>query len=172
MFGERVKKSRREESQEREMVRASHPLPSILAIFFTLSPNIEPVTSDDSRTTYQAPWSRTAWLKSCLLMHCHKSITDTLDTVKIAFDCFFPKGILENLSGDMRTAEWKMSPPTFQNAPPPLHVARLNLFMVVKRGLRCSRRKVNFRPFRYHQPRPPQGKALGTRLRYHRRIKV
>ena len=41
---------------------------------------------------------------------CDKSITDTLDTTKVA--C--AKGILENLSRGMRMAEWKMSPP-----PPP-----------------------------------------------------
>ena len=41
---------------------------------------------------------------------CDKSITDTLDTTKVA--C--AKGILENLSRGMRMAEWKMSP-----LPPP-----------------------------------------------------
>ena len=30
------------------------------------------------------------------------------------------KGVLENLSRGMHMAEWKMSSPMFQNAPPPL----------------------------------------------------
>ena len=54
-------------------------------------------------------------------MHCHKSITDTLDTVKMEKLLLVPtknaKGVLENLSRGMRMAEWKMSSPTsVQNA--------------------------------------------------------
>ena len=53
-----------------------------------------------------------------LLMHCHKSITDTLDTVKgqTLWRLLVPmnnaKGISENLSRGMRMANWKMSAPT------------------------------------------------------------
>ena len=51
-------------------------------------------------------------LNNCLLMHCHKSITDTLDAVIIAkrFASVNEqlKGILENLSRGMRMAGWKM----------------------------------------------------------------
>ena len=39
--------------------------------------------SDDSRTASESQWNRTCH-SDCLLMHCHKSITDTLNTVKIA----------------------------------------------------------------------------------------
>ena len=52
-----------------------------------------------------------------LLMHCHKSITDTLDTVKgqTLWRLLVPmnnaKGISENLSRGMRS-NWKMSAPT------------------------------------------------------------
>ena len=53
---------------------------------------------------------------------CDKSITDTLDTTKVA--C--AKGILENLSRGMRMAEWKMSPP-----PLPLHVSKRSVASVV-----------------------------------------
>ena len=54
-------------------------------------------------------------------MHCNKSITDTLDTVKMEKLLLVPtknaKGVLENLSRGMRMAEWKMSSPTsVQNA--------------------------------------------------------
>ena len=53
-------------------------------------------------------------LNNCLLMHCHKSITDTLATMKIAkrFACANEqrKGHLKkNLSRGMSMAEWKMS---------------------------------------------------------------
>ena len=65
-----------------------------------------------------------------LLMHCHKSITDTLDTVKgqTLWRLLVPmnnaKGILENLSRGMRMANWEMSAPSLpfphvQKAPPP-----------------------------------------------------
>ena len=50
---------------------------------------------------------------------CDKSITDTLDTTKVA--C--AKGILENLSRGMRMAEWKMSLP--------LHVLKRSAASVV-----------------------------------------
>ena len=54
-------------------------------------------------------------LNKCLLMHCHKSITDTLDAVIIAKRFASAneqlKGILENLSRGMRMAGWKMPPP-------------------------------------------------------------
>ena len=63
-------------------------------------------------------------LNNCLLMHCHKSITDTLDAVIIAKRFASAneqlKGILENLSRGMRMAGWKMPPPPtskFQNSP-------------------------------------------------------
>ena len=71
-------------------------------------------------------------LVNCLLIQCHKSITDTLDTVKIEkrFACANEqrkiKGHFGTSEGSMRIAEWKMSPfpppspLTFQNAPPPL----------------------------------------------------
>ena len=72
-------------------------------------------------------------LDNCILIHCHKSITDTLDTVKIEkrFACTNEqrkiKGHFGTSEGSMRIAEWKMSlfppppsPLTFQNAPPPL----------------------------------------------------
>ena len=53
-------------------------------------------------------------LNKCLLMHCHKSITDTLDAVIIAKRFASAneqlKGILENLSRGMRMAGWKMPP--------------------------------------------------------------
>ena len=45
------------------------------------------LSSDDSRTTQEAHWRRavrTAWTLNCILMRCHKSITDTLNTLKIA----------------------------------------------------------------------------------------
>ena len=72
-------------------------------------------------------------LNNCLLMHCHKSITDTLDAVIIAKRFASAneqlKGILENLSRGMRMAGWKMpphpTPPRFKtlrrlcNPPPP-----------------------------------------------------
>ena len=53
-----------------------------------------------------------------LLMHCHKSITDTLDTMKgqtlwrLVVPMNNAKGISENLSRGMRMANWKMSAPT------------------------------------------------------------
>ena len=67
-------------------------------------------------------------LNNYLLMHSHKSITDTIGTVRIVerFACAVEKqkkAILENLSRGMRMAEWKMStppPPPFQNALPQL----------------------------------------------------
>ena len=46
---------------------------------------------------------------SCLQMHCHKSIRDTLDTVLVPTKN--TKGVLKNLSRGMRMAEWKMSSP-------------------------------------------------------------
>ena len=64
-------------------------------------------------------------LNDCPLLHCHKSITDTLDAVKIAkrFACANEqhkiKGHFGTSEGSMRIAEWKMSL-TFQNVPPPL----------------------------------------------------
>ena len=62
-------------------------------------------------------------LNNCLLMHCHKSITDTLDAVIIAKRFASAneqlKGILENLSRCMRMARWKMPPP-----PPHLQVSK------------------------------------------------
>ena len=53
-------------------------------------------------------------LNTYLLMHCHKSITDPLETVKIAcvIKQFKAKGILENLGRGMRMAEWKINPST------------------------------------------------------------
>ena len=62
--------------------------------------------------------------------NCHKSITDTLDTVKgqTLWRLFVPmsnaRGILENLSRGMRMANWEMSAPPLpfphvQKAPPP-----------------------------------------------------
>ena len=74
-------------------------------------------------------------LNNCLLMHCHKSITDTLATMKIAkrFACANEqrKGHLKkNLRRGMSMAEWKMSalPPP---PPPPPHEfqqLRMHLF--------------------------------------------
>ena len=57
-------------------------------------------------------------LYNCLLMHCHKSIADALDTVKIGKGLLVPTknaiSILETLSKGMRIAECKMSPPRFK----------------------------------------------------------
>ena len=63
-------------------------------------------------------------LNNCLLMRCHKSITDTLATMKIAkrFACANEqrKGHLKkNLSRGMSMAEWKMS----ALPPPPPRIA-------------------------------------------------
>ena len=63
-------------------------------------------------------------LNNCLIMHCHKSITDALDNVKMAKRFACAKGLLKdivgNLSRDMRLALVFDEPPTFQTAPPPL----------------------------------------------------
>ena len=50
-----------------------------------------------------------AHLNNCLLMHCHKSIMNTL-----LVPMNNAKGILENLSRGMRMAEWKVNPPSFK----------------------------------------------------------
>ena len=62
-------------------------------------------------------------LNNCLVMYCHKSITDTLATMKTAkrFACANEqrKGLLKkNLSRGMTMAEWKMSA-----LPPPPRIA-------------------------------------------------
>ena len=64
-------------------------------------------------------------LNKCLLMHCHKSITDTPWTLlRLQRGLIVPKnyakGFLGNSSKGMRLALCTMRPPTFQNAPPPL----------------------------------------------------
>ena len=77
-------------------------------------------------------------LNNCLLIHCHKLITDTLDTVKIAkrFTCANEqhKGLYAWLG------EWVKDeppppppppPPTFQNAPPP-QLLVVNFFGLLK----------------------------------------
>ena len=53
-------------------------------------------------------------------MHCHNSITDTLDSVKIACANEQRKGHFEKFESGYALAEWKMSPTTCRNAPPPL----------------------------------------------------
>ena len=79
-------------------------------------------------------------LNNYLLVYCHKSITDTLDTVKIACANEQHNGILKNLRRGVRMSEWKMSPsprlipplpPTVQNAPPPLGLFALLLKKVI-----------------------------------------
>ena len=63
-------------------------------------------------------------LNNCLIMHCHKSITDTLDTVKIAkrFACAneLRKGHFEKFEYGYALGLVYDEPPTFQNALSPL----------------------------------------------------
>ena len=90
---------------------------------------IIPVTSATSERTFSALRRLKNYQRSTmkqdrlklmiyLLMHCHKSITDKLDTVKgqTLWRLLVPmnnaKGISENLSRGMLMANWKMSAPT------------------------------------------------------------
>ena len=100
-----------------------------------------PVTSATSERTFSALRRLKNYQRSTmkqdrlkimiyLLMHCHKSIRDTLDTVKgqtlwrLLVPMNIAKGILENLSRGMRMANWEMSAlppllsPHVQKAPP------------------------------------------------------
>ena len=85
------------------------------------------LSSDDSRTTWEAAMKHDR-LNNCLLMHCHKSITDTLDTVKIAksFACANKQRKIKGHFGTSEACSWvemSPSPPPphpSQNAPPPL----------------------------------------------------
>ena len=74
-----------------------------------------PVTLVTSERTFSA---LRRLKNNCPLMHCQKSITDTVDTVKIAKTLLVPtnnaKDILEKLSRGLRMAESKMSPPRFK----------------------------------------------------------
>ena len=50
-----------------------------------------------------------AHLNNCLLIHCHKSIMNTL-----LVPTNNAKGTLQNLSRGMHMAEWKVNPPSFK----------------------------------------------------------
>ena len=70
-----------------------------------------------------------------LLMLCHKSITDTLDTVKIACANEQRKGHFEKFEEGYAYVwvedELPPLPPTVQNAPPPLGLFALLLKKVI-----------------------------------------
>ena len=74
-------------------------------------------------------------LNNCQLMYCHKSITDTLDTVKVVCANEQRKGYFEKIW--LKECVWLSGrwapppPPLFQNAPPPLKV----YVFLIKKGL-------------------------------------
>ena len=72
-------------------------------------------------------------LNNYLLMHCHKSITGTLDTVKIACVNEQRKGHFEKFEEGYVYVwvEDEPPPPTGQNAPPPLGLFALLLKKVI-----------------------------------------
>ena len=76
-----------------------------------------PVTSATSERVFSALRRLENYPRSTLL-HCHKTFTDTLDTVNIACANEQRKGHFEKLRRGVRMAEWKMSP-----SPPP-HVSK------------------------------------------------
>ena len=99
-------------------------------------------------------------------MHCHKSITDTLDAVIIAKRFASAneqlKGILENLSRGMRMAGWKMppipTPPRLKtlrrlcNPPPPPPVRygyQLDTCSRLKKQMKQSIKKKPDSPFSF-----------------------
>ena len=59
-------------------------------------------------------------LNNFLIMHCHKSITDALDTVKIAERFAYANELRKGGNALGLVYDELPPPPTFQNAPPPL----------------------------------------------------
>ena len=78
------------------------------------------LSSDDSRTTWEAAMKQDR-LNNCLLMHCHKSITDTLDTVKIAksFACANKQRKIKGHFGTSEACSWVEMSPSPPHPPPP-----------------------------------------------------
>ena len=86
---------------------------TLLWLYLTL-----PTTLATSQCTFSALRQLKNYLRStmkqahpnnCLLMHCHKSITNTL-----LMPTKNAKGTLQNLSRGMHMAEWKVNPPSFK----------------------------------------------------------